>query len=113
MLKASEDDSQALCPECHHVQPKMPTITFIAEDMLLKDNKHDRPLYYTGYIGLTCIKRIQVDLRSVLSIIPKKLLYYFGIPFSRLSAMTTTIYGFNVGSSNPLGKIRLPCRIGN
>ena len=46
MPEASEDDSPPLCPECHHVQLKMPLITFIVEDMFLKDNKHDRPLYY-------------------------------------------------------------------
>jgi len=64
MLEASKDDSQALCPECHHVQQKVPAITFTVEDMLLKDNKHDRPLYYTGYIGSTYIERIQVDSGS-------------------------------------------------
>ena len=58
MSEASEDDSQPLYPECHHVQLKMPAITFTAEDMPLKDNKHDRPLYFTGYMGLTCIDRI-------------------------------------------------------
>ena len=71
MPDASEDNSLTLCPECHHIQPKMPAITFTAEDMFLKDNKHDRPLYYTGYIGSTCIERIQVDSGSALSIIPK------------------------------------------
>jgi len=79
--------------------------------MLLKDNKYDRPLYYTGYIGSTCIERIQVDLGSALSIIPKRILYFLGIPLYRLSATTTTIYDFNAGSSHPLGKIRLRCRI--
>ena len=34
-------DTQPSCSECHHVQSKVPAITFIAEDMLLKDNKHD------------------------------------------------------------------------
>jgi len=58
MPEASEDDSQPLCPEFHHVQLKMPAITFTTEDMLLKDNKHYRPLYYTRYINLTCIKRV-------------------------------------------------------
>jgi len=81
--------------------------------MLLKNNKHDRPLYYTGYISSTCIERVQVDPGSALSIIPKRLLYFFGIPLYRLSATTTTIYDFNAGSSHPLGKIRLRCRIGN
>jgi len=58
ILEASEDDSQPLYSECHHVQPKIPVITFTTEDMLLKDNKHDQPLYYTGYIGSTCIERV-------------------------------------------------------
>jgi len=70
-------------------------------------------LYYTGYIGSTYIERIQVDLGSALSIIPKKLLYFLGIPLNRLSTTTTTIYGFNIGSSHPLGKIRLQCQIGD
>ena len=71
MREASKDDSQLLCLECHHTQLKIPAITFTAEDMLLKDNKHDQPLYYTGYIGSTCIERVQVDPGSALNIIPK------------------------------------------
>jgi len=111
MPETSRDDTQPLCSECHHVQSKIPAITFTAEDMLLKDNKHDRPLYYIGYIGSTCIERIQVDLGSALSIIPKRLAYFFRIPLYRLSTMTTTIYDFNAESSHPLRKIRLRCRI--
>ena len=92
MPEAFEDDSQPLRPECHHVQPKMPAITFTAKNMLLKNNKHDRPLYYTGYLGSTCIERVQLDPGSVLSIIPKRLLYFLGIPLNRFSVTTTTIY---------------------
>jgi len=91
----------------------MPAITFTAEDILLKDNKHDRPLYYTRYIGSTCIERIQVGSGSALSIIPKRLFYFLGITLNRLSAMTTRIHGFNAGSSHLLGKIWLCCRIGD
>ena len=109
MPEVPNDDVQSPCPECHHAQSKVPAITFTAEDMLLKDNKHDRPLYYTGYIGSTCIERVQVDPGSALSIIPKRLLYFLGIPLYRLSATTTTIYGFNARSSHPLGKIQLRC----
>ena len=105
MSEASEDDIQPLCPECHHIQLKIPAITFTTEDMLLKDNKHDRPLYYTGYISLTCFEKVQVDPGSALRIIPKRLLYFLGISLNRLSLMTTTIYTFNAGSSHPLGKI--------
>ena len=53
-------DTQPSCSECHHVQSKVPAITFTAEDMLLKDNKHDRPLYYTRYIDLTCVERVRL-----------------------------------------------------
>ena len=105
MSEVPRDDSQLYCSECHHLQSKVPAIVFTAEDMLLKDNKHDRPLYYTRYIGSTCIERVQVDPGSALRIIPKMLLYFLGIPRYRLSATTTTIYGFNAGSSHPLGKI--------
>ena len=90
-------DDKPLCSECHHIQLKVPPITFTAEDMLLKDNKHDRPLYYTGYIGSTCIERVQVDPGSALSIIPKRLLYFLGIPLYRLSTTTTMIYDLMQG----------------
>jgi len=112
MPETPKDDTQPPCSECHHIQLKVPAITFTAEDMLLKDNKHDRPLYYTGYIGSTCIERVQVDPGSALSVIPKRLLYFLGIPLYRLSTTTTMIYDFNAGSSHPLEKIRLRCRIG-
>jgi len=75
----------------------VPSITFTPEDMLLKDNKYNRPLYYTGYIGSICIERIQIDLGSALSIIPKRLLYFLGIPLSRLSTTITIIYGSTPG----------------
>jgi len=113
ILEASEYNSQPLCPECHHVQLKIPAITFTTKDMLLKDNKHDRPLYYTGFIGLTGIKRVQIDPGSALSVIPKRLLYFLGIPLNSLSATITMIYDFNAGSSHPLGKNWLRCRIGD
>jgi len=108
MPETPRDDMQLSCSECHHVQLKVPAITFTAEDMLLKDNKHDRPLYYTGYIGSTCIERVQVDSGSALSIIPKRLLYFLGIPLYRLSVATITIYDFNAGSSHPLEKDSTP-----
>jgi len=113
MPDTPKDDTQPSCPECHHIQLKVPAITFTAEDMLLKDNKHDRPLYYIGYIGSMCIDRVHVDLGSALSVIPKRLLYFLSISLYRLSATTMTIYSFNSGSSHPLRKIRLRCQIGN
>ena len=64
MPEILEGDTRPSCPKCHHVQSKVPAISFTAEDMLLKDNKHDRPLYYTGYIGPTCIERVTRGLHS-------------------------------------------------
>jgi len=108
----STDDNGVPCPLMSS-STTTDAFIFTSEDMLLKDNKHDRPLYYTGYIGSTCIKRIQVDSRSALNIIPKRLLYFLSISLNKLSTTTTTIYGFNVKSSHPLGKIRLWCQIGD
>jgi len=101
------DDSGAPCLNVIWYSNRLPSITFTPKDILLKDSKHDRPLYYTGYIGYTCIERIQVNPGSALSIIPKRLLYFLDIPLNRLSTTTTTIYGFNTESSHPLDKIRL------
>jgi len=111
--EASEDDSQPLCPKCHHLQLKIPAIIFTAKDMLLKSNKHDRPFYYTGYIGSTCIEKVEVDLGSTLSIIPKRLLYFLGMLLNRLSATIIMINSFHAGSSHPMELIRLRYQIGD
>jgi len=55
-------------------------ITFTPEDMQVK-GKHDRPLYYTGYIGSSEVSRIQVDPRSALSIMPPQGHAIFGDPY--------------------------------
>ena len=107
------DDDGIPCPQCHLVQRQVPSITFTHEDMLVKDNKHDRPIYYNGYISSTCIERIQVDPGPALNIIPKRPFYFLGIPLSRLSTTIIIIYGFNARSSHHLGKIRLRCQIGD
>jgi len=68
----------AICGEeegnhCYNTSKKFPCITFTPEDMQVKE-KHDRPLYYTGYIGSSEVSRIQVDPRSALSIMPCKVM---------------------------------------
>ena len=75
--------------------------------------KHDRPMYYTGYIGSSEVDRIQVDPGSALSIMPRRVLKHLGIPAHRLSATQTTIFGFNANGTHPLGKIKLKCQIGD
>src|SRR3954467_5117995 len=88
------------------------SISFSNEDLQVR-SMHDRPLYFTGYIGSTVITRIQVDQGSALSIMPLRIMSYLMIPRSRLSATNTIIAGFNANSSTPIGKIRLNCRIGD
>ena len=98
--------------DCLHASQNAPCITFTAYDMQVK-GKHDRPLYFTGYIGSSEISRIQVDPGSALSIMPRRVLQHLGIPTHRLSATQTTIYEFNANSTRPMGKVKLKCQIGD
>ena len=59
------------------------------------------------------MSRIQVDLGSSLSIIPRRVMQHLGIPTHRLSATQTTIYGFNANDTHPMEKIKLRCQIGD
>src|SRR3954462_15227812 len=83
-------------------------IVFTPEDMQVQ-GKHDRPLYFTGYIGSTEIIRIQVDPGSALSIMLRRVMEHLSIPTHRLSATDTNIFGFNANSTRPMGKIKLHC----
>jgi len=74
----------AICGEedgshCHQTSKKFLCITFTPEDMQVK-RKDDRPLYYTGYIGSSEVSRIQIDLGSILSIVPRRVMQHLGIP---------------------------------
>src|SRR4051812_6393781 len=75
--------------------------------------RHARPLYFTGYIGSTEITRIQVDPGSELSIMPRRVMEHISIPAHRLSATDTNIFGFNVNSTRPMGKIKIRYQIGD
>ena len=77
--------------DCLHASQNAPCITFTVDDMQVK-GKHDRPLYFTGYIGSSEVSRIQVDPGSALSIMSHRVMQHLGIPAHRLSATQTTIY---------------------
>jgi len=107
----------AICQEedrnhCYHASKQFSCITFTPEDMQVK-GKHDRPLYYTGYIGSSEVSRVQVDLGSALTIMPCRLMQHLGIPTHWLNATQTTIYGFNANGTHLMGKIKLRCQIGD
>ena len=86
---------------------------FILFEGYTNKGKHDRLLYYTGYIELSEVNRIQVNPRSTLSIMPRRVMQHVGIPIHRLSATQTIIYGFNANGTRPMGKIKLRCQIGD
>jgi len=69
-----EDDNH-----CQHTSKQFFCITFTPEDMQIKE-KHNGPLYYTGCIGSSEVTHIQVDPGSTLSIMPRKVMQYLGIP---------------------------------
>src|SRR3954469_18459568 len=73
-------------------------VIFTPEDMQVQE-KHDRPLYFTGYIGSTDITRIQVDPGFALSIMSRRVMEHLSIPTHRLSATDTNIFGFNANST--------------
>jgi len=56
---------------CLHASQHVPSITFTQDSMQFK-GKHDRPLYFTGYIGSPEVSRIQVDSGSALSIMSRR-----------------------------------------
>jgi len=76
-----------------------------------RKEKHNRPLYYTGYIRSSEVSRIQVDPGPVLSIMPRRVMHHLEISAHRLSVTQTTIYGFNANGTRPMGKIKLKCQI--
>jgi len=95
---------------CLNASQHAPCITFTPDDMQVKE-KHDRPLYFTGYIGSSEVSCIQADLGSALSIMLRRVMQHLRIPIHRLSATQTTIYDFKTNGTCPMGKIKLKCQI--
>jgi len=106
--KPEEKDEE----NCLYTSKHVPCITFTPDDIQVK-GKHDRPLYFTVYIGSSEVSHIQVDPGSALSIMPDWVMQHLGIPTHRLSATQTTIYGFNTNGTRPMGKIKLKRQIGD
>ena len=105
---SQEEDEE----DCLHASQNAPCITFTSDDMQVK-GKHDRPLYFIGYIGSSEVSRIQIDSGSALSIMPRRVMQHLKILTHRLSATQTTIYDFNANGTRPIGKIKLKCQIGD
>jgi len=106
LAKPEEEDEE----NCFHASQHVPCITFTPDDMQV-NGKHDRPLYFTGYIGSFEVSRIQVDPGFALSIMRCRVMQHLRILTHRLNATQTTIYGFNANGTHPMGKIKLKCQI--
>lgn len=67
--------------ECLSIQahPGVP-FTFMEEDMLIGDVKYNCPLYFTRYIRVVEVPRIQIDLGSTVNIMLARLMTAIGIP---------------------------------
>ena len=93
---------------CLHSSQHIPCITFTPDDMKVK-RKHDKPLYFRGYVGSSEVSRIQVDQGSALSIMPRRDMQHLEIPTHQLNDIQTTIYGFNANGMRSMEKIKLKC----
>jgi len=106
--KPEEEDEK----NCLHASRHVPCITFTPDDIQVKGN-YNMPLCFTGYIRSSEMSCIQVDPRSILSIMPRRIMQHLGIPTHRLSTTQTTVYGFNANGMRPMRKIKFKCQIGD
>ncbi|XXG53350.1 hypothetical protein AAC387_Pa03g1453 [Persea americana] len=68
--KGEKKETKRPCTECLSVQKaSSATITFNKEDLLLGETKHNRPLYFIGYIKEMTIHKVQIDPGSALNLI--------------------------------------------
>ena len=100
--------------ECLSVQKAASaTIAFDKDDLLLGETKHNRPLYFTGYVREMPIHRVQIDPGSALNLISTSALEELGIPPSKLSHTSVSIFGYDGSAQRPIGKIRFKLQIGD
>ncbi|XXG82673.1 hypothetical protein AAC387_Pa10g0573 [Persea americana] len=86
------------------------TIAFNKEDLLLGETKHNRPLYFTGYIKRMPIHKVQIDPGSALNLISTTVLEELGIPPSKLSHTSVSIFGYDGVLKGPLAKSGSGCK---
>ena len=89
------------------------TISFMKDDMLLGDVKHNRPLYFTGYIGEVELPRMQMYPGSTINLVPLRALKYLGIPTRKLIYTKLSISAYNGKTQKVIGRIVNPCQIGD
>ncbi|XXG53393.1 hypothetical protein AAC387_Pa03g1488 [Persea americana] len=112
--KEEKKEARGPCTECLSVQKAASaTIAFNKEDLLLSETKHNRPLYFTGYIKEMPIHRVQIDPGSALNLISTSALEELGIPPSKLRHTSVSIFGYDGSTQRPIGEIRFRLQIGD
>ncbi|KAJ8620217.1 hypothetical protein MRB53_028746 [Persea americana] len=110
--KGEKKEAGGPCTECLSVQKAgSATFAFNKEDLLLGETKHNRPLYFTGYIKEMSIHRVQIDPGSALNLIFTTALEELGIPPSKLSHTSVSIFGFAGSAQRPIGEIKFKLQI--
>ena len=85
---------------CHQSSKCFPCITFSAEDMQIK-GKHNKPLYYIGYIGSSEVSRIHVDPWSHWALCPVGSCSTWGFP-----PIDWTLHRLSYMVSMPMVRVR-------
>ncbi|XXG76866.1 hypothetical protein AAC387_Pa08g1139 [Persea americana] len=112
--KGEKKKTEGSCIQCLSVQKAASaTIAFNKEYLLPGVTKQNRPLYSTGYIKKMPIHRVQIDPGSTLNFISTTALKELGIPPSKLSHTSVSIFGYNGSTRRPIGKIRFRLPIGD
>ncbi|XXG73202.1 hypothetical protein AAC387_Pa07g2161 [Persea americana] len=112
--KGEKKEAGGPCTECLSVQKAASvTIAFNKEDLLLGKTKHNRPLYFTGYIKEMPIHRVQINPGSALNLISTTALEELGVPPSKQSHTSVSIFGYDGSAQRPIGKIRFRLQIGD
>ena len=105
--KGEKKKTEGSCIQCLSVQKAASAaIAIDKDDLLLGETKHNRPLYFTGYIKEVPIRRIQIDPGFALNLISTSALEELGIPPSKLSHTSVSIFGYDGSAQRPIGKIR-------
>lgn len=98
--------------ECLSIQaPSGVPTTFKEEDVLIGDMKHNRLLYFTGYIQEVNVLRIQLDPGSSVNIMLARIMTMIDIPISALMETNVNIQGYNVRGDRVIGKVRVKCQL--
>ena len=103
--KGEKKKIKGSCIECLSVQNAVSaTNAFTKEHLLLSETKHNRPLYFIGYIKEMSVHRVQINLGFALNLISASAIEELGISPSKLSHTFVSIFEYHGSTQRPIGK---------